>query len=289
MIFHGWSIFALLFGYEIVTSFSFHRAISAPAVSRLRLSASVPSTADPPLSATVYDGPATDFSAVEVGCSIGEIGLDIMVGKSVVAPGRGLFVCLSEGVDECVLPQGTPLCGYSRGSLSHKSTGDKTVGYLFDSLDNHVVFNKKVVPLGDAVSAASKDGGDVRYVLQGHLLHLNNQKSDGNTNILVFPDPSWKKHCFIPDPVADEDLGGILNYGVFANDLGYSAGISREEYKRNADIHNIVMLAWRMEIVDSKLCPLWPVVVLRKDTKFTNTEPMEIGATYSWKYWDEIH
>jgi hypothetical protein len=33
------------------------------------------------------------------------------------------------------------------------------------------------------------------------------------------------------------------------------------------------------------LAPTWPVMILSKDVRFSNTEPIEIGLEYSYRYW----
>ena len=48
---------------------------------------------------------------------------------------------------------------------------------------------------------------------------------------------------------------------------------------------NILEIVWRMDINDKVLVPTWPVVVLSRDIKFNNREPMECGIHYSWRYW----
>ena len=41
------------------------------------------------------------------------------------------------------------------------------------------------------------------------------------------------------------------------------------------------------QLVEMKkvLAPSWPVMILSRDVRFSNREPMEIGLEYSYKYW----
>ena len=66
-----------------------------------------------------YVGLIGTFDDMEGGIAIGELALNVLAGPSLVADGRGLFLCIhawliapdvSGGVEEIVIPQGTPLC-----------------------------------------------------------------------------------------------------------------------------------------------------------------------------------
>ena len=55
-------------------------------------------------------------------------GLVLEVADSLVAPGKGLFVRLEEGVSPLQVPTATPLCGYASGTMDRTpGSGDKTV------------------------------------------------------------------------------------------------------------------------------------------------------------------
>jgi hypothetical protein len=49
----------------------------------------------------------------------------------------------------------------------------------------------------------------------------------------------------------------------------------------------VLELAWRMEDNGGILVPTWPVVILSRNVAFTNSQPMEVGVNYGWKYWEE--
>jgi hypothetical protein len=37
-----------------------------------------------------------------------------------------------------------------------------------------------------------------------------------------------------------------------------------------------------------KLVPTWPLVITLRDLLLQNSDPMEVGIQYSWKYWKAI-
>ena len=83
------------------------------------------------------------------------VGINVMVGPSLIGDGRGLFLnIIEESVDEVLLPRGTPVCGYNKGVFKDEAIGDKAVAYLFTSPYNGVIFQKKLMPLLDAVTIA---------------------------------------------------------------------------------------------------------------------------------------
>jgi len=65
-------------------------------------------------------------AALIASVALDELGVVLQVGDSVLpSAGRGLFICLDEGVEEAVIPSGTPLCGYCDGVLVEQPIGDK--------------------------------------------------------------------------------------------------------------------------------------------------------------------
>jgi len=84
-----------------------------------------------------------------------------------------------------------------------------------------------------------------------------------------------------------------LLVGLFANDLAYDMkemlSQSQETYERNANTKNILELLWRLEDKNGCIIPTWPVVMLTKDVLITNTDyPIEIGLSYSYRYWKSM-
>lgn len=106
----------------------------------------------------LYQGPLGNRDEMETGFEIQELGLTLMVGKSTVAPGRGLFVALADeaGVDRVELPEGTLFAGYSKvGAWAVSAQGDKAVAYAFEDPDTACVCEKELKPLIEAVGSHS--------------------------------------------------------------------------------------------------------------------------------------
>ena len=81
---------------------------------------------------------------------------------------------------------------------------------------------------------------------------------------------------------------------MFANDLAYNStnnNLTLEEYKINTNSNNILKIIWRFEYDEIKhmLYPTWPVIINYKDILLNNTQPMECGIEYSWRYWSEYN
>jgi hypothetical protein len=73
--------------------------------------------------------------------------------------------------------------------------------------------------------------------------------------------------------------------GIYANDLAYNPDITEKEYLKTRYTKNILQLIWRLDVKDDTLYPTYPVVIVNQDLKFTNYLPMEVGLTYSFRYW----
>lgn len=230
-----------------------------------------------------YEGPLGTLDSMETGFSLEELGLELMVGKSKVGEGRGLFISVAEDVEEAILPQGTVLCGYSKGTFAKEAADDKTVGFLLGDLNTVVIFNKQLLPLVEVIEANGPQVQNLTTIVQGHLLFKN--ESEPYNKIKLMPDPNHGgNYYFIPS--TSEGIG-ITNIGMYANDLAYNSAVNNEkEYRESSDSKNILMLVWRLELDNQMLRPTWPVVMLKQDVFLTNHEPMEIGIQYSWNYWE---
>eukprot|EP01041_Mallomonas_annulata_P009675 gene9675-20118_t len=228
-----------------------------------------------------YSGPILDYEYMDAGCSINELGLEIMVGPSLVASGQGLYIRLNPDVDSVTLPAGTPLCGYSKGTLQLSETGDKTVGYKFTDTSYGVFFRKKLIPLIVAIQAITDEKSDATNVFLGHLLLFN----ETSNQLQILPDPEYTGgNYFIPYDIEEYGPG---NLGQFANDLAYEGDeTTAESYVESSKLNNILEIVWRMDVHEGKLVPTWPVVCLSRDVLFTNKDPMECGVQYSWRYWE---
>jgi hypothetical protein len=114
-----------------------------------------------------YVGPVGNFADIEGGIAVENLHLNVLAGPSLVAQGRGLFLCIyneldvdetdeeeGETVEEVIIPQGTPLCGYSRGYFSDAETGDKSVVFRFQEQSVHdtaVFYNQQLMTVVDAI------------------------------------------------------------------------------------------------------------------------------------------
>lgn len=233
-------------------------------------------------SGSSYSGPVLPYDLMEAGCSIQELGIDILIGKSVVAPGYGLYICLNEDVDDVSLPRGTVICGYSRGKFVDSADGDKTVAYCFASPKVGVIYKKKLMPLLDALQDVANLKDDLTKAVAGHLLFYNQTDND----LSIVPDLEYDSgRYFIPDTTFNWGPG---YFGMFANDMAYKGSETNMLTYYQASLkENILQIVWRLELTDDGvLGPTWPVVVLSQDVRFSNKEPMECGMQYSWRYWE---
>lgn len=236
----------------------------------------------------VYDGPLSTFEDIESGLSVEDLGLDVMVGESTILnAGRGLFVALSEDIDEITLPKGTPICGYSKGYFSPITLGTRAVAYGFDSPNRGVFYNKELVSLYDVImkklpsNITNDPTFSISDVLEGHFVLWNETSKD----ITIYPDQNYTNRYFIPDETVSTTPG---YFGMFANDIAYDENVDGDQYRQRAYEKNIMQIVWRVEFDHKirKIVPVWPVVIINRDLKFTNYLPMEVGLTYTWKYWE---
>ena len=74
-----------------------------------------------------------------------------------------------------------------------------------------------------------------------------------------------------------------INYIAFT----YNQTDNAEKYNLLSD-KNVLSLVWRLDFdqTSKRLFPLWPVLITRKDLRFKNKMPMELGLHYSWRYWE---
>ena len=93
-----------------------------------------------------FSGPKSTLDEMVAGIENDELGINVVVGPSEVA-GLGLFVCVSEDVDEVKLASGTPIVGYSKGEFGTDANGDKTVSFVVESPRQAVFFEKKLMPV----------------------------------------------------------------------------------------------------------------------------------------------
>lgn len=265
-----------------------------------------------------YIGPIGSIADMEGGIAVAELALNVLVGPSLVSNDRGLFLCIHDDIDdsgsdmvdgdvgaveEIIIPQGTPLCGYARGYFSSKGIGDKSVGFLFagdGAEETAVFFNKELVTLGDALwslyeqrcsegdsgsSEKEKENENGKGLLFGHIVNLD--KDTGKAT--VKQDDDFTSRIFVPE-VDIENRFSATSLGIYANDLAYDPDSNESEYFENSENNNILQLVWRLAIDEKggNLVPTWPVVIAKKDLRILNSVPMEVGLQYGYNYWDAV-
>ena len=253
----------------------------------------------------IYNGPILpDPSGIVTGFALGELGLDLAVAPSTVAPGTlGLFVALSEGVESTTAPCMQLLCGYSRdGTFQPRDEGDKTVGFALAGCETAVFYDRQLMSVLDALQLAAETKGEGGSCgLAGHVLVQDSE--NGEVDIFVDTDNTDFKRYYVPammnthdgvEEVNDEEDEAeisVQNLGQFCNDLAWSYDNppeSKEEYESLSLEKNAVQLVWRLEFDEESNClvPTWPVSVLADDMQFKNADVfMELGTRYGWNYW----
>ena len=146
-----------------------------------------------------------------------------------------------------------------------------------------VFFNKELISLKKAISNVANKRDILIDAVKDHSLYFDNE----NEKIIIIPNIENANNYFIPfEDIDENDKDWSANrMGIYANDLAYHPNITEEEYNNTIREKNILQLVWRMEVKDDTLHPSWPVVIVNKDLKITNTFPMEVGVTYSFRYW----
>lgn len=253
-----------------------------------------------------YVGPISSIADMEGGIAISESALHVLVGPSLVAPGRGLFLSIyndmdedeyidmnSDFVEEVVIPQGTPLCGYARGIFSSEESGDKSVGFLF-SQDTPIFYEKQLMGIGDAIQLVrhgkekGSNSNNNKQLLWGHIVDMDETSGEIKS---IAPDQDLATRIFTPDGDENENEFAATCLGMYANDLAYDPDITqKEEYLQNSQENNILQLIWRLakDTETDMLVPTWPVVVAKKDFRLCNTVPMEVGLQYGFEYWNSF-
>ncbi len=177
---------------------------------------------------------------MDAGCGIDDIGIQVMVGQSLIGAGRGLFLSILDEVEKVTLPAGTPICGYSKGEFTDEADGDKAVAYAFNTPIIGVLFEKELMPLLDAISIIEqrinnatstisafksinkrrKNNFHIADSVLGHSITFN----DSNKEIEIKPKYDYFERYFIPFEQSDNDEWGPGRLGMYANDLAYYEG-----------------------------------------------------------------
>lgn len=252
-----------------------------------------------------YVGPIGSIADMEGGIAVSELALNVLAGPSLVSNGLGLFLCIYDDndtmdddvgiVEEIIIPQGTPLCGYARGYFASEGNGDKSVGFLFagDNADETAVFyNRELVTLGDALWSVHEqrcsEGGSYENdedLLFGHVVNLDKE----NGKATIRQDDDFLSRIFVPE-VDLENQFSATSLGIYANDLAYDPDSNELEYFENSENNNVLQLVWRLarDEKSGNLVPTWPVVIAKKDLRLLNSVPMEVGLQYGYNYWDAV-
>jgi hypothetical protein len=255
---------------------------------------------------------------MEGGIAIAESALHVLVGPSLVANGRGLFLAIYNDIDdmddmdddgnddgnddnddmveEVIIPQGTPLCGYSKGYFTSQEEGDKSVAFLYTS-DTLVFYNKQLMGISDAINMANLQHiGNCDEILWGHdvIMTIDNDNDNDNGDKkmcikTIAPNPKIQSRIFIPDAKENNNSEFAPTcLGMYSNDLAYDPNETcKENYIKTSNENNILQLIWRLDLDTTKniLVPTWPVVVAKQDFRLCNTVPMEVGLQYGFQYW----
>ena len=226
-----------------------------------------------------FTGPVSNEQA-EINLEMQELGLVISVAESVVCVGTlGLFARISDNVEETTLPALSLLAGYAKGTFHLEDQGDKTVGFSLFAMDAPVFFNRQLMTIEQAMASVATETKEVR--IAGHDVYYDEEEK----KIVVGPTEEPFPRYFVPN--YDDEMN-VTNLGQYCNDRAFERGIDQAEYKSRCETNNCVRLAWRLEFDEQEnmLKPSWPVSILSKDLRFSNREPIELGTTYGWNYWD---
>lgn len=229
-----------------------------------------------------YQGPENVLSNIAAKIPNNDLGINIMLGSSNVAEGLGLFVSVINPSRGAIVRRGTVMAQYGVGKFSSKVQGDKTVQFVFGNMDMCVIFKGQIISLLDLLGAV--EGDDFTAAIWGHRMRLGLLDPE-HESVLIEPLEDGE-NLFVPhleeiNPFAPECLG------MYANDLAFRRGISEKEYL-NSLSKNILKIVWEVELNSDRtmIIPKYPLLVLARDTLFSNTVPMEMGLSYSWYYWE---
>eukprot|EP01031_Cornospumella_fuschlensis_P030267 gene30267-36576_t len=221
-----------------------------------------------------------------IGWGLDELGVDLFVGPSVVADGMGLFLALQSDVEEAIIPAHTVICGYAKGVFSKEaSMGDKDVGFEFSNTSVWVVYNKQILPLQEVIRQVAKERrrpDDFTSIIAGHIV----ESSTSDSEMTIYPNKSDQsfQSIFVPHESSEFTLASA---GMYANDLAYSPTLlCQEDYDIIKQEKNVLGLIWRLENDGMHLRPSWPVVLTYRDVRLRNHQPMEMGVSYGWKWWE---
>lgn len=227
-------------------------------------------------------GPMSLRNNMNTGWGLDELGVDLFIGPSAAALGKGLFVALQSDVEEALIPLLTVICGYGKGDFVSPAqvVGDKGVDFAFHATDGLVVFNKQIRPLHEVIEQVASQvqpTSNFTSLVAGHILKIS-----ASTGMQISPDKQ-NRMVFIPNESLDLTLASA---GMYANDLAFSPMATENTYNIDKHDKNFIGLLWRVEFDGTCVQPTWPVVITYSDLAIRSHEPIELGISYSWGWWE---
>ena len=202
--------------------------------------------------------------------------------------GNGLYIeVTNESKAIITLPKLTYITDYYPGEFSSANTfmpekEDKygyAVSYSINSPDKLVMYNGRIDSIGKIILADRQQDGDqnLSNILEGHKVSLGT-----NGQLKIQPKLFYDKKTFYPREVDNE-----VNFGMYANDLAFEVGNTNEEQYEERHEKNCLRLIWRMgKNEQDTYYPIMPVVITTRDLTLNNNEPIEIGLSYGYQYWN---
>lgn len=145
------------------------------------------------------------------------------------------------------------------------------------------------MPCIDAITAATKGKLHENAVL-GHKLDcfsdtnepdFRSRENTGGKLVQISQNSENVLLYYVPHEKKDGNYNNPLNIGQYANDLGFTMGVTENSYLKNAPIKNSLIFVWKVSNSNGCLVPNCPVLVTAKDIYFrANRQPIEIGVRY---------
>lgn len=220
-----------------------------------------------------------------------ELGVTLQLADSLIpSAGRGLFMCLTEGQTEVMLPSSTPLCGYCEDAMwCEKVTGDKAVPFSFADAQQLVMWQGELQPLQACVIQSRASA------LFGHTVHRYGPNGAG---VMVNPDNEWTTRMLVPMGGEDDRPASLslCSMGQYANDFAFSgkAALQRPEafweYEAASASSNVLTLVWDLELdKQGVLQPREVQLVTTRDLLVNKPLlSVELGLHYGVQYWRDL-
>eukprot|EP00466_Bigelowiella_natans_P020871 jgi/Bigna1/71808/fgenesh1_pg.17_\ len=238
----------------------------------------------------LLDGPAQqgELQGKIAEADLVDIGVTIHIASSIAGDGLGMFVSTIPGVMMAVLPSWSILCGYALGELSNRAVGDKAVAFSFNSPENVVLWEGKPHTLGQVLDKIKANSSDDEISMLGHDVSISSEQGEifvpqsSSSSVLPPNDDARGEGEDNDNNDVDEDISW-QTLGQYCNDLALPAD-TKAEYMEGAK-RNSLNLLYNVKLIDGQLTPVQLVCVTTRDLRVENTDPIEIGCTYGWGYW----